>query len=86
MRTYVPPDLFRFVDTCGLQQKVDVVLKLRIGAEVIGYVQQSGGIEYATQKMNEYKRDAIAMLDKYPDSPAKEAMIALVNYAIERKY
>ncbi len=55
-------------------------------AEVISYVQQSGGIEYAAQKMNTYKQEAIAMLDKYPASPAKEAMIALVNYAIERKY
>jgi octaprenyl-diphosphate synthase len=54
--------------------------------EVIQIVQKSGGIEYAAQKMNEYKKDAIALLDKYPDSPARNAMIALVNYAIDRNY
>lgn len=54
--------------------------------EVINYVKQSGGIEYATQKMKEYQADAINMLDKYPSSPAKEAMIELVNYVIERKH
>lgn len=54
--------------------------------EVIGYVQQSGGIEYATEKMKDYQQKAIQMLDKYPDTPAKEALIELVNYVIERKY
>jgi octaprenyl-diphosphate synthase len=55
-------------------------------AEVIELVKQSGGIEYAAQKMNEYKHQAIAMLDKYPETPARNAMIELVNYAIDRKY
>lgn len=55
-------------------------------AEVIELVKQSGGIEYAAQKMNTYKQEALAMLDKYPDSPARSAMIELVNYAIDRKY
>lgn len=54
--------------------------------EVISYVKQSGGIEYAAKVMKEYQADAIAMLDKYPPSPAKEAMIELVNYVIERKH
>ncbi len=54
--------------------------------EVISYVQQSGGIEYATEKMKDYQQKAIQMLDKYPDTPAKEALIELVNYVIERKY
>lgn len=54
--------------------------------EVINYVKLSGGIEYATQKMKEYQADAINMLDKYPSSPAKDAMIELVNYVIERKH
>lgn len=55
-------------------------------AEVIDYVKQSGGIEYAQQKMMAYKNDAIALLQKYPDSPARSAMISLVDYAIDRKY
>lgn len=54
--------------------------------EVIAYVKQYGGIEYATQKMVEYQKSALDMLDKYPDTPAKEALIQLVNYVIDRKY
>jgi len=55
-------------------------------AEVINYVHQSGGIEYSAQKMKEYQAKALAMLDKYPDSPGKSALIELVNYVIDRKY
>jgi octaprenyl-diphosphate synthase len=54
--------------------------------EVIGYVQRSGGIEYATQKMKEYQQKALDMLDKYPDTDAKAAMKELVNYVIARKH
>lgn len=53
--------------------------------EVIEYVKKSGGIEYATQKMHNYKNEAINMLAQYPDNLAKQAMIELVNYVIERK-
>lgn len=54
--------------------------------EVIDIVNKSGGIEYATQKMNAYKEEALAMLKEYPQTPARDAMESLVNYAIDRKY
>jgi octaprenyl-diphosphate synthase len=54
--------------------------------EVIGYVQNSGGIDYARGKMKEYQAKALKMLDKYPDSEAKAALVQLVNYVIERKH
>jgi octaprenyl-diphosphate synthase len=54
--------------------------------EVIEYVKQSGGIEYARQKMEQYQNDAIDLLHTYPDTPARRAMEELVNYVIERKY
>ena len=54
--------------------------------EVIGYVKKSGGIEYAQQKMEIYRQEAIDLLHKYPDTPARQAMEELVNYAIKRKY
>jgi octaprenyl-diphosphate synthase len=54
--------------------------------EVIGHVQASGGIAYATQKMHAYKEEALALLQQYPDSPARQAMEDLVHYAIDRKY
>jgi octaprenyl-diphosphate synthase len=54
--------------------------------EVIDYVKKYGGIEYAQQKMEAYRLEAIELLHKYPDSPARQAMEELVNYAIKRKY
>lgn len=54
--------------------------------EVIGYVNRSGGIEYATQKMKQYQAEAIELLHKYPQTPARQAMEELVNYVIDRKY
>jgi octaprenyl-diphosphate synthase len=54
--------------------------------EVIGYVQSSGGIEYARKKMDAYKEDALQILYTYPETPERQAMIELVNYVIDRKY
>lgn len=54
--------------------------------EVIAIVQQSGGIAYAKQKMLQYKEEALQLLNKYPDTPARRAMEELVNYVIDRKY
>ncbi len=54
--------------------------------EVIDIVNKSGGIEYAAKKMNTYKEEALAMLKEYPQTPARDAMESLVNYAIDRKY
>ena len=54
--------------------------------EVISYVQQSGGIKYAEQKMQAYKEEALQLLHTYPDTPARQAMEELVDYVINRKY
>jgi octaprenyl-diphosphate synthase len=54
--------------------------------EVIAHVQQSGGIKYAQDKMIAYKEEALQLLHKYPDTPARRAMEELVNFVIDRKY
>jgi len=54
--------------------------------EVIDIVNKSGGIEYAAQKMNQYKEEALTLLRQYPQTPQRDAMESLVNYAIDRKY
>lgn len=52
---------------------------------IIQFVIDQGGIEYSMKKMNEYKEKALEILTDYPDSEAKESLIALVNYSINRK-
>ena len=53
--------------------------------EVIAYVKQKGGLEYAVTKMLEFKDQALAILDNYPDSAYKNSLIFMVNYVVDRK-
>lgn len=52
--------------------------------EVIAYVKDSGGIEYAIKKMIAYHKEAIAILDTFPDSPYKTSLEQLVQFTIDR--
>ena len=54
-------------------------------AELIEKVKASGGIEYTKQKMVEYRNEALAILNDFPDSPAKQSLIDLIFYTTERK-
>jgi len=53
--------------------------------ELIEYVKESGGLEYAVRKMHELKDEALRILDKYPDNEAKKSLILLADYVINRK-
>lgn len=52
--------------------------------QVIQFVTNSGGLEYAAEKMNEYKNKALQILDEFPESPARDSLIQLVNFTVER--
>ena len=43
------------------------------------------GLGYAEQKMIQFQQEALAILNLFPDSPYKEALILMVNYVIDRK-
>jgi len=49
------------------------------------YVVEHGGIEYAHSSMHEHKGKALAILDGFPESEAKESLRELITYTIERK-
>ncbi len=51
---------------------------------LIDFAKDNGGIEYAQAKMKETKQKALDILDEFPESDAKKAMIDLVDYIIER--
>ena len=53
--------------------------------EVIAYVKEAGGLDYATKKMEMYQQEALQLLADFPNSPYKESLISMVNYVIERK-
>ncbi|MET0392938.1 MAG: polyprenyl synthetase family protein [Chitinophagaceae bacterium] len=53
---------------------------------VIGQVEAAGGIAYAAQKMEAYKKEAIDLLHQFPDSPVRQGLEDLVLYVTDRKY
>ncbi len=57
----------------------------KIVSEIIEKVKKSGGIEYATQKMEQYRDSAINFLSAYPESELKTALIQLVEFSTNRK-
>ncbi len=54
-------------------------------AEVIQFVQEHGGIEYAIGKMHQLKDEALELLNEIPDSAAKDSLVELITYTIERR-
>ena len=52
--------------------------------EVIAFVKQSGGIQYAVEKMNHYHREAMAILQCFPESPYRNSLKDLVQFTIDR--
>ncbi len=53
--------------------------------EVIAFVKEKGGLEYAESKMMEYKDQALQLLSTYPESPYKTSLHLMVNYVVDRK-
>lgn len=52
---------------------------------IIQEVHKSGGIEYSTKKMQEYKVKALDILNSFPESKARASLQSLVEYTIDRK-
>jgi len=52
--------------------------------EVISFVSDNGGMEYAELKMNQYRDKALAILDSYPDSEVKESLKEFVYFTTSR--
>jgi octaprenyl-diphosphate synthase len=53
---------------------------------VIDIVEQTGGIKYATEKMYQYRDEALGILNQYPNSQVNIALKELVCYTTDRKY
>ena len=53
---------------------------------VIDTVVASGGISYATEKMNQYRDEALSILYEFEDGEVRQALEQLVRYTTDRKY
>ena len=54
-------------------------------SEVIAFVKDNGGLDYAVTKMKAFQTEALQILQKFPDSSYKSSLELMVNYVIERK-
>ena len=53
---------------------------------VISKVVEAGGIKYASEKMNEYRDEALKILFEFPESDVRKGLEELVRYTTDREY
>ena len=53
--------------------------------QVISFVKDNGGLDYATEAMKDYQQRALQLLQIYPSSPYKDSLELMVSYVIDRK-
>ncbi len=85
------PLIYALKQVSGLE-KMQLIYNIRYNSHrskvvnnVIGFVKESGGIEYAEKVMQGYFDDAIAMLDGFPENEYAQSLRQLVTYTILRK-
>ena len=54
-------------------------------AEVIRMVKDKGGMQYATQRMLEYRDRALDILKSFPENESRKSLETLLNYVVERE-
>ena len=53
--------------------------------QIIELVKEKGGIDYAAEKMNQYRDDSLELLHTFPSSPVRDGLEDLIRYSTERK-
>lgn len=54
--------------------------------ELIAFVKNSGGLDYAIQVMKDFQQKAKDILDEFPDSEVRKSLHMMLDYVIERKF
>ncbi len=54
-------------------------------AEVIKFVKETGGLDYAIGRMWEYHAQALDLVRSFEPSPARASLEQLITYTIERE-
>ena len=54
--------------------------------EIISFVKETGGLEYAIEKMNYFHKLALDDLKKLPDNEFKKSLTDMINYVIQRDF
>lgn len=62
----------------------DIVEHPEYRSEIVRFVMENGGIEYAEQKLDEFVHKAVAALDILPDSTEKGFLVQLAHFTAKR--
>jgi len=54
--------------------------------ELIAFVKESGGLEYAISAMKDFQQKAIEILQTFPDTEDRRSLRLMLDYVIERKF
>jgi len=57
----------------------------KVVREVVQFVRDQGGIEYAIDQMQDHKTKALDLLEQFPPSEARDSMRDLVEFTVSRK-
>lgn len=78
------------IDKNERRKIIYIVKNQNTDAEKINYVLQkvieTGGIKYATEKMIQYRDEALEILFEFPESDIRKGLEELVRYTTDRKY
>lgn len=84
--------LIHVLNTCTKKEKKWLINSIKNNnkdkkrvAEVIAFVKNNGGLDYAVTKMKTFQSEALKILQSYPESSYKSSLELMVNYVIERK-
>ena len=84
--------LIHVLNTCSKAEKKWVINSIknhnrdkRRVKEVISFVKEQGGLDYAVARMLEYRNEALKLLATYPESDYKASLELMVNYVVDRK-
>ena len=68
-----------------LKKLLDVKKKSRsVISQIVQIIEQTGGVEYARKKLDEYSQKAIESILPYPDTPIRQSMLDLVDFNASR--
>ena len=68
----------------ALAAKAPHIDSFEVEQDIKSFILRHGGIRYAHQEMEKHRKKAIAALSVFPDNKYKQALIALLDYAINR--
>lgn len=68
-----------------LKKLLDVKKKSRsIISQIVQIIEETGGVDYARKKLDEYSQKAIESILPYPDTPIRQSMLDLVDFNASR--